>query len=235
MQGNNESSATPEGTVGLLGIGGYSSTDSEEPATPVPAAKKQLKVLHYNIYVGQGCDEENGGPELKKLENLAAWLKEQDADVVGLCECNGWQGWDVDTIKNALGYPHAAMGMASKPTRAHVMILSKSPMEVIEHPDLRQVYHHAFLHVKTAGVHFMETHLCPRHAEGRLKEINKFLPYIIDLESEPVLLMGDMNSIMPSSRHTYDEKELIATMRGTIGSIFDMAQMIAVQWSGKAN
>lgn len=169
--------------------------------------------MHYNIYVGQDCFQ---GADLKKLEKLAAWLKVQDADVVGLCECNGWQDWSVDVIKEALGYPHAAFENASKPKNAHVMVLSKTPMEVIEHPEVRAVYYHAFLHVKTAGVHVMETHLNPYHAKGRLVEINAFLPIIDAIKDEPVILMGDMNSIMPSSKgKNYDEKELLTLMRNT--------------------
>jgi endonuclease/exonuclease/phosphatase family metal-dependent hydrolase len=173
-----------------------------------------IKILHYNIYIGQACDADNGA-DLAKLENLKKWLAEQDADIVGLCECNGWEHWDVDTIKNALGYPHGSFQKASKDTRAHVMVLSKQPIEVINHDAITSgVYFHALLHVKTYGINIMETHLCPRNAAGRLKEIVQCIkPAVEACADEPCLLMGDMNSIMPSSRNSYVEEELIAKMR----------------------
>jgi endonuclease/exonuclease/phosphatase family metal-dependent hydrolase len=183
-----------------------------KPAVP-PTSSAPIKILHYNIYIGQSCDAANGA-DLAKLENLKKWLKEQDADIVGLCECNGWECWDVDTIKNALGYPHAAFQQASKTTRAHVMILSKQPIEVVNHNDVTEgVYFHALLHVKTYGINILETHLCPRNAAGRLNEIQVVKPIVEAASDECVLFMGDMNSIMPSSQCSYDEKELIAKMR----------------------
>eukprot|EP00658_Telonema_sp_P-2_P002249 TRINITY_DN10859_c0_g1_i10.p2 TRINITY_DN10859_c0_g1~~TRINITY_DN10859_c0_g1_i10.p2 ORF type:complete len:316 (+),score=101.63 TRINITY_DN10859_c0_g1_i10:162-1109(+) len=197
------------GGLQLLSMGCGSSTQ--------PNGGKAIKVLHYNIYVGQGCDAEHGGADLSKLSKLAEFLRQQDADVVGLCECNGWQDWDETSIKNALGYPHAVFRHASKTTRAHVMILSKHPIQEMKHPELQDVFFHALLHIKTCGVHVIETHLSPRNSDSRLKEINAFMGIVEEHAAEPFLLMGDMNSIMPSSRDSYDEAEIITSMRAARG------------------
>jgi len=183
-------------------------------APVVPTSSNPIKILHYNIYIGQSCDADNGA-DIAKLVNLKLWLAEQDADIVGLCECNGWQNFQLDQIKEALGYPHAAFQKASKDTRAHVMVLSKQPIEVVNHDDTTVgVYFHALLHVKTFGINIIETHLSPRTAAMRLEEVMKCVkPAVEAVAGEPCLLMGDMNSIMPSSKTSYDHDELIAKMR----------------------
>ena len=101
--------------------------------------------MHYNIYVGQGCDK---NPALDKLDKLAGWLKEQDADILALCECNGWQGWNEDIFEDKLGYPYSMFQDAFRVTRAHVMFLSKYPIELIPHRELHDTFFHALLHVK---------------------------------------------------------------------------------------
>jgi endonuclease/exonuclease/phosphatase family metal-dependent hydrolase len=183
-------------------------------APVVPTSSNPIKILHYNIYIGQACDADNGA-DIAKLANLKLWLAEQDADIVGLCECNGWENFQLDQIKEALGYPHAAFQKASKDTRAHVMVLSKQPIEVVNHDDTTVgVYFHALLHVKTFGINIMETHMSPRTAAMRLEEVMKCVkPAVEAVAGEPCLLMGDMNSIMPSSKTSYDHDELIAKMR----------------------
>eukprot|EP00656_Telonema_subtile_P020653 TRINITY_DN21734_c0_g1_i1.p1 TRINITY_DN21734_c0_g1~~TRINITY_DN21734_c0_g1_i1.p1 ORF type:complete len:309 (-),score=77.08 TRINITY_DN21734_c0_g1_i1:369-1295(-) len=176
----------------------------------------QKKVIHYNIYIGQGCDKE---PSLDKLQDLGKWLRRHDADVVGLAECNGWHTFKILDICAALGYPYAAFKQApgADGTKGrgtgNLMVLSKTPVEVVAHEDAPDVFHHAMLHVKTAGMHVIETHMSPRNSAQRREEICVILSAIDAVGEEPLLLMADCNNMLPSSAAGVDEAALVQKMR----------------------
>ena len=87
-------------------------------------------------------------------------------------------------------------------------------------------------------MNFVETHLSPRNPVQRMAEIKAFTPIIDNLVNEPVLMMGDMNCIMPSSKNSYDETELIAQMRGAQMGFVSSPLIVdcwCMQWFGVGN
>lgn len=83
-----------------------------------------MKLLHYNVYCGQGC--KTGATE-EKLAKLGAWLKAQAADVVGLTECNEWDSLPLARIAQDWGYPHTELLVTT--SGYHVALLAKLPIQ----------------------------------------------------------------------------------------------------------
>jgi hypothetical protein len=83
-----------------------------------------MKLLHYNVYCGQGCKTD---ATEEKLAKLGAWLKAQAADVVGLTECNNWDKLPLARIAEGWGYPHIEL-LVTK-SGYHVVLLAKLPIE----------------------------------------------------------------------------------------------------------
>merc|ERR1719253_750832 len=105
---------------------------------------------------------------------------------------------DQTQVALALGYPHSQFFLApgSRPQAAgaasgakkgtgNIMILSKNPLELIEHPEAAAVFYHGLLHVRTAeGVHVLETHMSPQTAAGRIQEANMIAEVVRSIGAE---------------------------------------------------
>ena len=64
-------------------------TDNTQPEDPDSEADRimfklgeEITIIEFNIEKGMAADKENG------FDNFVAWVKEQDPDVLLLCECN---------------------------------------------------------------------------------------------------------------------------------------------------
>jgi hypothetical protein len=83
-----------------------------------------MRILHYNVYCGQGCKVD---PREDKLAKFGQWLQSQDVDVVGLTECNNWDKLQFEEIAQSWNFPH--MIFFAVKSGYHLAMLSKCPIE----------------------------------------------------------------------------------------------------------
>lgn len=157
-----------------------------------------MRILQYNIL--NGCQ---GDPD--RFARLGAWLKEQAYDVVGLNELNGWnQSSGIHKYGEDWGYPYAEI-FVTKASPYFVGVLSRHPIEVIEKRE--QGFHHGALHIRINGIHYIITHLNPQDASRRELEA-EVLAQMARRINEPLIVMGDMNTLSPLDRDHYEQVRL---------------------------
>jgi len=170
-----------------------------------------MKLLHYNVYCGQGCKTD---ATEEKLAKLGAWLKAQAADVVGLTECNNWDKLPLARIAEGWGYPHIEL-LVTK-SGYHVVLLAKLPIERFEDAP-QSAFYHGMLHCRVNGVHIIELHLNPNGAALRRREVLPIADIVrgatctVDA-AEAVVVMGDFNNVSPVDRPWHDSSGLLQTM-----------------------
>ena len=127
---------------------------------------QQMKLISYNIWNGFE------GDSLRRARFIE-WTQKQAADIFVLTELVGFKEKDLKTLGQVCGYPYAAI---VKEEGYPVGVLSKQPIEVIK----KQVegFWHGMMHVKTAGVDVIATHLSPFEWKYRLNEAQQIVDYI---------------------------------------------------------
>ena len=76
-----------------------------------------------------------------------------------------------------------------------VGVMSKTPIEVV----CRRMegFWHGMLHVRTAGIDVIATHLSPFDWKFRQKEAKMIISYVDSLKLEDYFVAGDFNAISP--------------------------------------
>jgi endonuclease/exonuclease/phosphatase family metal-dependent hydrolase len=162
-----------------------------------------MRVLQYNIW--NGCQSDPA-----RLARLGKWLKRQAYDVVGLNELNGWdQSPDIHELGRRWGYPYTDI-LEVKHSSYLVGLLSRHPLE--RKAAVGVPFHHGALHVIVLGVHYIVVHLTPASAVERRKEA-AYLAEMIVAISEPLLVMGDLNTLSPLDAEAHDRVALVDILR----------------------
>lgn len=163
-----------------------------------------MKVLQYNIW--DGCHDEDRYAELQNLIVKGAY------DAIGFNELTGWTT-DMFTRKMTdIGYDYSHF-FAMQTSNYPVGIASKQPIKLIfENED--DPFHHGMLHVETGGIQFLITHFSPFLSEHKEREATYIANYIKDIE-EPLMVMGDLNTLSPLDQAHYDEDNMLEQLRGT--------------------
>lgn len=185
-------------------------TGTAEAAPPGP----DLRAITYNIHHGEGADDR------LDLERIAAVLRAQDADVVGLQEVDRhWSarsefadqaaelaealdmevvyGANLDLDPTAAGQPRRQYGTAIL-SRHRILESENTPLPSRYGSEQRGLLE-ALLDVEGQPVRIYNTHLQhnspdePRGREQRVLQIERVLAEI-DEEREPHVLMGDVNA-----------------------------------------
>src|SRR5690606_30820331 len=72
---------------------------------------------------------------------------------------------------------------------------------------------HAYIYAKVKGLHIFVIHFSPFSYEKRLEEVDNIIAQINELPSnEPILVMGDFNSLYQGDQGQYDE-DLLTSMK----------------------
>ena len=146
---------------------------------------QQMKLISYNIWNGFE------GDSLRRARFIE-WTRKQAADIFVLTELVGFKEKDLKTLGQVCGYPYAAI---VKEEGYPVGVLSKQPIEVIK----KQVegFWHGMMHVKTAGVDVIATHLSPFEWKYRLNEAQQIVDYIQANHLKDYYVAGDLNAHSP--------------------------------------
>lgn len=154
-----------------------------------------MKIVQYNIL--DGCREKD------RYEKLANWLQKQDYDVAGFNELNEWSEAEFKGEMSKFGLKHTSL-LKMQSSRYHIGIASKYPIEFIYATE-EKPFHHGLLHVKIQGIHFIVTHLSPFESTIRERETEKIAEYIQSIK-EPLLVMGDLNTLSPLDQDFHKER-----------------------------
>lgn len=158
-----------------------------------------MRILQFNIL--DGCQRE---PE--RLRRLGHWLEDQAFDVVGLNELNGWdRAPHLSQPGDLWGYPYREI-FVTKGSRHFVGALSRHPIERLT--SLEEGFHHGVLVLRIEGVHYIITHLTPKSSRDREYEAHN-LAQLVSTIREPVLLMGDLNTLSPLDQEWHTSTGLL--------------------------
>lgn len=153
-----------------------------------------MRILQYNIW--DGCHDAERNKQLKKF------LIKESYDIIGFNELKYWNDVDFKKAMKACGYNHCAF-LEMSSSLYSIGIASKTPIETVKTFDT-EPFHHGLLHVKTAQLDFIVTHLSPFSAEHRERETAFIADYVPQIDGR-VVVMGDMNTLSPLDKIHYDK------------------------------
>lgn len=158
-------------------------------------AQDSLKLITYNIWDGF----------LHKPDRRAKFVdfvKSEQPDILMLDELVELTADSLSLLAKDCGYEHSAI---LKEEWYPVGVISKTPVEVITRKfnTIEEVFGkqcgfwHGLLHVRTAGIDLLVTHLSPFDYKFRLREARQITDYADSLGLTEYLVAGDLNSYSP--------------------------------------
>ncbi|WP_245640106.1 endonuclease/exonuclease/phosphatase family protein [Paenibacillus dakarensis] len=159
-----------------------------------------MNILQYNVL--DGCQDE------ERLAGLDSWITSQPYDVIGFNELNGWIQSKLASYALRWGYGYSYVYETHR-SKYYVGLVSKFPIEIISRTE--EPFHHGLLHVKVNDVHFLITHLCPSDSLKRERE-TEYIAGIVRSITEPLLVMGDLNTLSPHDEPFYMECGIAHTL-----------------------
>ncbi len=171
-----------------------STPSSVVPATAAPSREPVVRIVSFNVLEGAP----NG-----RMEQIAAWLDSVDPDVVGLLECNG--GSDTWLRKHALEWGHEHTVFAVTSSGYHVALTARWPLEDVRVDTTN--FRHACITARVRGLRAVVVHLRPETGDLRLAEV-RHLPLREGPPDEPLVLLGDLNSLSSLDARAYEQTQL---------------------------
>lgn len=164
-------------------------------------AQEKIKILSYNVLYGLQKDSVN----LDRYRDLIAKL---DPDIVATQEMNGFTQKSLEQLSNSYGHPYA---LQSKEEGFPVALTSKAPMANFK--KVTENMWHSSIYAKVKGVHIFVIHFSPFNYKKRLQEVTNIIAQTKELPAdEPILIMGDFNSLSAADSANYDQ-QMIEGMR----------------------
>ncbi len=152
-----------------------------------------FRVISYNVWVGYSTNPTMPSGQTRK-EAIYEWLNQQQPDIVGFQELNGYSEEKLRQEAAAWGHQYAA---TNKSGGYIVGVTSRYPIEMIE--KRVEGMHHGLVHVRTAGIDVIVTHFSPFQWAVRNKEAAIVSEKVrqVTAEGHPVIVMGDLNARSP--------------------------------------
>lgn len=161
------------------------------------SAQQKLSVLSYNVLKGLQADSVNQKTYLDWVENIAP-------DIVAYQEMNGFTQKTLEDFASQYGHPYAVL---SKTDGFPVALSSKYPIVNVQ--KVVDNMWHAYIYANINNVHVFVVHFSPFSYRKRQAEVAEILARAALLpEGEPVMVMGDFNSLSVDESDAYDEKFL---------------------------
>ena len=154
---------------------------------------KRMKVISYNIEYGMRADT------TKNKQVFAAWVREQDPDILCLQETNYFTQKSLQELAASYGHPYAILG---KEEGFPTAITSKYPIVNVQ--KVTDNMWHGCVIATINGYHVVSLHLSPHQYKSRWNDIDFILETI--RQSGPFkkwLIMGDFNSVSPLDSAKY--------------------------------
>lgn len=152
-------------------------------------ASNPLRIVTYNVLEGF-----HRAPE--RAEKVAAWLRQENPDVVALQELNRFTPEKLSEYAAQWGHCYAVL---LKEKGYSTGLTSRTPIEAVRR--IRDGFGHGLLIGETVGIRFYVVHYAPRdnQQEKRNRETRLTLEDIAAQEQtgKPVIVLGDFNSLSP--------------------------------------
>ncbi|SFS98041.1 endonuclease/exonuclease/phosphatase family protein [Sphingobacterium wenxiniae] len=163
-------------------------------------AQQKIKILSYNVLYGL--------KDSTNIERYKQFVKELDPDIVATQEMNGWTQKTLEGLARSYSHPYA---LQSKEEGFPVALSAKMPLTNFK--KVTENMWHAYIYAKVKGLHIFVIHFSPFSYEKRLEEVDNIIAQINELPSnEPILVMGDFNSLYQGDQGQYDE-DLLTSMK----------------------
>lgn len=155
---------------------------------------KVKKIVSYNVLEGLQQDSVN-------QQRFVEWINEIDPDVVAFQEMNKFTQKSLAKLAREYNHPYVVL---SKLDGYPVALSSKYP--VVNVQKVVDNMWHAYIYTNIDNIHFFVIHFSPHSLTRRLEEVDVILAHAATLpEDEPILIMGDFNSVDQSDADQYDE------------------------------
>ncbi len=158
-------------------------------------AQQKVKILSYNVLYGLQKDS------VENIERYKQLIKDLQPDIVATQEMNGWTQKTLEELAKDYGHPYA---LQSKETGFPVALTSKTPM--VNFKKVTENMWHAYIYAKVNGIHIFVIHFSPFSYQKRLEEVTNIIAQAAEIPlDEPILIMGDFNSMAESDREHYGD------------------------------
>lgn len=157
------------------------------------SAQQKLRILSYNVLKGFQSDSLN--------ENTYVdWVKTIAPDMISYEEMNGFTQKKLEDLASRYGHPYAVL---SKTDGFPVALSSKFPIVNVQ--KVVDNMWHAYIYANINNVHVFVTHLSPFSYRKRQTEVAEILARAALIpKNEPVMIMGDFNSLAASDSASYN-------------------------------
>lgn len=163
----------------------------------VTLGQEKIKILSYNVLYGLQEDSVN-------IERYVTLINELRPDIVATQEMNGWKQKTLEELARRYGHPYA---LQSKEDGFPVALTAKTPM--LNFKKVTENMWHSYIYAKVKGIHLFIIHFSPFSYQKRLEEVTNIIAQAQEIpEDEPILIMGDFNSLAGSDSEEYDDKVL---------------------------
>jgi exodeoxyribonuclease-3 len=160
------------------------------------SAQEKVKILSYNVLFGLQKDS------TQNVERYKTFVKSLDPDIVATQEMNGWKQKTLEELGKSYGHAYA---LQSKEEGFPVALTSKTPM--VNFKKVTENMWHSYIYAKVKGLHLFVIHFSPFSYVKRLEEVENILAQVKEIPSEePILIMGDFNSLVETDATAYDKK-----------------------------
>lgn len=164
-------------------------------------AQETLKIVSYNVLYGLKKDSVN-------IDRFVNFAEDWKPDVIALEEMNGYTQKTLEQLGQRIGHDYV---LQSKEDGFPVAVTSKYPL--VNFKKVTENMWHSYIYAKIKGIHFFVIHFSPFSYEKRFKEVTDILAQVNEIPSnEPILIMGDFNSLDISDKDKYG-KEVLDAMK----------------------
>lgn len=162
-------------------------------------AQERFKILSYNVLYGLQKDSTN-------IDNYRKLIKKISPDIVATQEMNGWTQKTLEELAESYSHPYA---LQSKQDGFPVALTSKFPL--VNFKKVTENMWHSFIYSKVEDLHIFVIHFSPFSYKKRLEEVDNIIAHTREIPiDEPILIMGDFNSLFQGDASNYGEKILRA-------------------------
>lgn len=160
--------------------------------------QEKVKILSYNVLYGFQKDS------TANIERYKELIAEIDPDIIAYQEMNRWKQKTLEELAKSYGHPYA---LQSKEDGFPVALTAKSPL--VNFKKVTENMWHSYIYSKVKGIHVFVIHFSPFSYQKRLEEVEVIIAQARELPSnEPILIMGDFNSLSEDDKNQYDAKRL---------------------------
>lgn len=164
-------------------------------------SQENFKIVSYNVLEGLQQDSANE-------DKFVNWISSINPDIVAFQEMNKFTQKMLEEFAKRYGHPYAVQ---SKLEGYPVAISSKYPIVNVQ--KVTDNMWHAYIYANINNMHVFVIHFSPFSYKKRQEEIKTILAHAAILpQNEPILIMGDFNSLDRSDDLHYD-KQMIEGMR----------------------